>query len=215
MRVVDVKPLPDKDPNGLAPFYLALAMVVASFMGASSFALTFGLKAEGRRIWWRMLGVAALALALALGEVGIVNAIGPLRGHYLPLVLVSLLLGATVGAVTVALQSLLGIAGTGLAIVTFVVLGNPASGGPYATELLPGLWRTIGHYLPTGAGTDLTRNIAYFGGHALTRPLLVLFLWLSCALVLAALSGPIHTTAVRLRSQRVRAAAERHAVAGT
>ena len=93
--------------------------------------------------------------------------------------------------------------------------GTPASGGPYATELLPGLWRTIGHYLPTGAGTDLTRNIAYFGGHALTRPLLVLFLWLSCALVLAALSGPIHTTAVRLRSQRVRAAAERHAVAGT
>src|SRR5258708_35559714 len=68
VRVVDVKPLPDKDPNGLAPFYLALAMVVAGFMGASSFARTFGLKAEGRRIWVRMLGGAAPALGLAPGE---------------------------------------------------------------------------------------------------------------------------------------------------
>jgi hypothetical protein len=78
--------------------------------------------------------------------------------------------------------------GTGVAILIFVVLGNPASSGPVATRLLPGFWRAIGPYLPSGAGTDLVRNIAYFGGNATTRPLLALFVWLVAALGLAAVS---------------------------
>jgi hypothetical protein len=132
--------------------------------------------------------VGVRALGLGVGEVGVVNAIGPLRGHYLPLVLACLLVGTTVGAVSVALQSLVGILGTGIAILLFVVLGNPASGGPYATTLLPDIWRTIGPYLPTGAGGDLMRNIAYFDGDATGRPLLVLFVWLAAALGFARLS---------------------------
>jgi len=39
-----------------------------------------------------------------------------------------------------------------------VILGNSASGGPFARPLLPGLWRTIGGVLPPGAGVDLTRT---------------------------------------------------------
>jgi hypothetical protein len=188
VRVSDVKPLPTTDPNGLTPFYLALGIVVASFIGATTFALFFGIKPAGRRIWWRILGFGVMALVLGLGEVGIVNAIGPLRGHYVSLVLVGLLVGLTVGTATVALGSLLGPLGNLLAIMFFVVLGNPASGGPYATALLPGFWRAIGPYLPAGAGTDLVRNIAYFDGNAISRPLVVLFVWLAIALALAALS---------------------------
>jgi hypothetical protein len=188
VHVADIRPAPTNDPNGLTPFYLALGIVVASFVGANTFSLFFGLKPAGRRIWWRFLGFGVTALALGLGEVGIVNAIGPLRGHYVALSLVGLLLGTTVGAVTVALQALLGVLGNGVALLLFVVLGNPASGGPYATALLPGFWRTVGPYLPAGAGTDLVRNISYFGGNAITRPLLVLFVWLAAALLLAAVA---------------------------
>jgi hypothetical protein len=188
VRFTDVKPLPTNDPYGLSAFYLALGIVVASFIGATFFSLVFGLKPLGNRVWWRILGFGVMALALGLGEVGVVNLIGPLRGHYLSLVLVSLLLGTTVATITVAAQSLLGIMGGGVAILLFVVLGNPASGGPAATPLLPGFWRTIGPYLPTGAGTDLARNIVYFDGNALTRPLLVLTVWLAGALVIAGLS---------------------------
>jgi hypothetical protein len=188
VHVTDLKPLPKSDPNGLTPFYLALGIVVASFIGATTFSMFFGLKAPGGRIWWRILGFVVMALSLGLGEVGIVNAIGPLRGHYLSLALVGLLLGTTVGTSTVALQALLGLLGNGVAILLFVVLGNPASGGPYATALLPGFWRTVGPYLPAGAGTDLVRNISYFDANAITRPLVVLFAWLAVALALAALS---------------------------
>jgi hypothetical protein len=196
VHIVDVSPLPANDPNGLTPFYLVLGIVVASFMGAATMALVFGVKPVGRRVWWRILGFAVMALGLGLGEVGIVNAIGPLRGHYVVLALSGLLLGTTVGTVTVALQSLLGMYGTGVAVLIFVVLGNPASSGPVATKLLPGFWRTIGPYLPSGAGTDLVRNVAYFGGNATTRPLVALFVWLVAALGLAAVSTRIRPIGV-------------------
>jgi hypothetical protein len=202
--VVEVRPLPMTDPNGLTPFYLVLGIVVASFMGATTFALVFGLKPVGRRIWWRILGFAVMALFMGLGEVGIVNAIGPLRGHYVVLALVGLLLGTTVGTITVALQSLLGMFGTGVAILIFVVLGNPASSGPVATKLLPGFWRTIGPYLPSGAGTDLVRNIAYFDGNATTRPVVALFVWLVAALGLAAVSTRLRPIGVPVPAAEAR-----------
>src|SRR5664279_4107081 len=41
-------------------------------------------------------------------------------------------------------QTAAGPAGTGLVILVFVILGDSASGGPFARPLLPGLWRTIG-----------------------------------------------------------------------
>jgi len=179
VQVVDVKPAPKNDPLGLSPFFLALSVVIGNYIGAIFFGLAFGVKPEASRVWWRLLGVSILGLVLALGEVGVVYAIGPLHGHYVPLVLVSLLLGVSASFITVGLQSFLGILGTTVAILVFVILGNPSSGGPIPTQLLPGIWRTVGPYLPNGAGTDLYRNIVYFGGHDLTRPLLVLFAWLS------------------------------------
>lgn len=59
------------------------------------------------------------------------------------------------GAATAGVQAAAGPAGTGLVILVFVILGNAASGGPFARPLLPGLWRTIGGVLPPGASVDL------------------------------------------------------------
>jgi hypothetical protein len=41
-------------------------------------------------------------------------------------------------------------------------------------------------YLPTGAGVDLVRNIAYFDSHSLGRPLAVLAAWLALGVALTA-----------------------------
>jgi uncharacterized membrane protein YbhN (UPF0104 family) len=48
------------------------------------------------------------------------------------------------GAAAAGIHAAAGPAGTGLVILAFVIVGNPASGGPFARPLLPGLWRTIG-----------------------------------------------------------------------
>ena len=183
VRVVDLKPAPQNDLLALSPFFLALSIVIGNYIGAIFFGLAFGVKPVGRRVWWRLLGVSIIGLVLALGEVAVVYAIGPLHGHYVPLVLGSLLLGLSASFITVGLQSFLGIMGTTIAILVFVILGNPSSGGPVPNQLLPWVWRTVGPYVPNGAGTDLYRSVVYFGSHNLARPLLVLFAWLSVGVV--------------------------------
>ncbi len=50
----------------------------------------------------------------------------------------SMLVIFTTGCVAVAFQSALGVLGTVMSMLIFVVLGNPSSGGPYSYELLPG-----------------------------------------------------------------------------
>lgn len=210
IRVLDLKPAPPNDPLGLSPFYLALAVVVSNYVGAVLFGLAFGVKPVGRRVWWRLLGTGILGLILGLSEVGVVNAVGPLQGHYVTLVLASVLLGLAVSTITVGLASFLGIAGTTVAILIFVVLGNPASGGPLPTQLLPGFWGTIGPYLPVGAGTDLIRNIAYFGGNSLTRPLIVLFAWVFGGTVLALASFHVRALGLQFKPDFDRQAAARH-----
>ena len=81
---------------------------------------------------------------------------GPSRG--------SALVVFAVGAITMALQVWTGLIGIGLAILLFVVLGNPSAGGAYPAPLLPPFWAAIGPWLPPGAATDAVRGIVYFGG---------------------------------------------------
>jgi hypothetical protein len=74
-----------------------------------------------------------------------------------------------------------------LVILLFVILGNPASGGPFARPLLPGLWRAIGGLLPPGASVDLARAALFFDGARIAGPILVLAGWavLGAALTVA------------------------------
>jgi hypothetical protein len=73
-----------------------------------------------------------------------------------------------------ALQVLSGIIGIGLAVLLFVILGNPSAGGAYPLPLLPAFWSAIGPWLPTGAGVSAWRGLLYFDGAKIFFPLLVL-----------------------------------------
>jgi hypothetical protein len=96
------------------------------------------------------------------------------------------------GAATAGIQAAAGPAGTGLVIVVFVILGNAASGGPFARPLLPGLWRTVGGVLPPGASVDLARSALFFDGARIAGPILVLVAWVAFGTALAlALGGRI------------------------
>ena len=56
----------------------------------------------------------------------------------------------------------------------FLVIGNPASGGSSAPELLPGFWRGLSQLLPPGAALTAMRDVVYFHGHGMTHALVVL-----------------------------------------
>lgn len=184
-----VYPLDADDSRGLVGFYAALGWVVAGYLGATVLALAFGDAPPARRTAARLVGVAALGLAMGMVGALIAREIGGLSNRTLGVAAVGALTTFAVGAATIALQGILGIVGTGAAILLFVVAGNPSAGGAATQELLPEPWRTVGPLLPNGAATTALRNLTYFPEASIIGPLLVLGVWAVAATALALVVG--------------------------
>ncbi|MEU8921298.1 ABC transporter permease [Kitasatospora sp. NPDC048545] len=195
VKVQDVVPLAKGDTNGLSSFYLVIGWCVGGYLVASILGISAGSKpANAHRLLIR-LGVLAL-YSVAAGVGGAIIA-GPvldaLPGSILALSAIGALVVFSVGAFTMALQCLFGIIGIGIAVLVFVVLGNPSAGGVYPAPMMPPFWRAIGSVIPNGAGTGATKSIAYFGSTNLGMPILVLVIWALVGIgiaFLAVLRGP-------------------------
>ncbi|WP_327068918.1 DUF3533 domain-containing protein [Kitasatospora sp. NBC_01250] len=192
VQTKDVIPLPPGDANGLTSFYLVIGWCVGGYLVASILGISAGSRPANRDRALIRTGVLALySIAAGLGGALIVGPIlNALPGSTAGLWGVGSLVVFAVGTVTMALECLFDLVGIGLAVLLFVVLGNPSAGGVYPPPLMPPFWRAIGAWLPNGAGTDATRSIAYFGATNLTVPLLVLAAWavLGMAVTLVAVS---------------------------
>ncbi|MEU3572066.1 ABC transporter permease [Kitasatospora sp. NPDC036755] len=195
VKVQDVVPLAKGDNNGLSAFYLVIGWCVGGYLVASILGISAGSKpANVNRLLIR-LGVLAV-YSVGAGVLGTVIA-GPvlnaLPGSVLALSAIGALVVFTVGAFTMALQCLFDILGIGVAVLIFVVLGNPSAGGVYPAPMTPPFWRAIGSWIPNGAGTTATKSIAYFGSTNLGLPILVMVVWALIGIgvaLLAVLRGP-------------------------
>jgi hypothetical protein len=196
ISTTDVVPLQDGDARGLTGFYLTIGWLVGGYLVASLLGVAKGARpANLRRAVIRLGAMVPYALASGLtGALVVDQWLGALTGHFWSVAGVGVLLVLASASVTMALQVLFGTIGIGLTVLLFVVLGNPSAGGAYQTELLPGLWRTIGQALPNGAGTTALREIVYFGGHGATGPVLLIAAYAVVgtvvALVVSALRRP-------------------------
>jgi hypothetical protein len=194
VRVTDVKPLPPKDANGTAVFYAVIAWVFGGYIASTLVGLMGSPRSPSRqRALARMGAFAGFGIVAGILSVVILRAsFGVFSGHVVALCAIAALTIFASGAATAGIQAAAGPAGTGLVILVFVILGNAASGGPFARPLLPGFWRTIGGVLPPGASVDLSRSALYFGGARITGPILVLAGWAALGTALAlALGGRI------------------------
>jgi hypothetical protein len=198
VRVTDVKPLPLKDPNGTAAFYSMIAWVFAGYLASTLIGLIGTPRSRSRRRGTARLGALA-GFSVVAGILSVLMlrvCFGVFTGHVVALCAVGALTIFASAAATAGIQAAAGPAGTGLVILLFVILGNAASGGPFARPLLPGLWRTVGGILPPGASVDLARAALFFDGARILGPILVLAGWaaLGTALVIA-LGGRVMTEA--------------------
>jgi hypothetical protein len=194
VQVTDVKPLPPKDPNGTAAFYAVVAWMFGGYIGATLIGLIGSPRSTStRRAAARIGALAAFGIVSGILSVVMLRAsFGVFSGHVVALCAIAALTIFASGAATAGIQAAAGPAGTGLVILVFVILGNSASGGPFARPLLPGLWRTIGGVLPPGASVDLARSALFFDGARIAGPILVLVLWGVLGTLLAlALGGRI------------------------
>jgi ABC-2 family transporter protein len=193
-RVTDVKPLPATDPNGTAAFYAVIAWVFGGYIGATLIGLIGDPRSRSRRRATARIGAFA-GFGIVAGVLSVVMlraCFGVFSGHMLAMCEIGALTIFASGAAAGGLQAAAGPAGTGLIILVFVILGNSASGGPFARPLLPGLWRTVGGVLPPGAGVDLARSALFFDGARIAGPIVVLVVWAALGTALAlALGGRI------------------------
>ena len=177
--VTDVRPPLGGDARGLSAFYLAIGWVVGGYLAAAVLGVTMGGRAPTRhRALWRLGGLAAYSVLGGLGGALMAGpVIGALDSHVLAVAAFGALLLFATGAATLALQTWLGIAGVGVAVILFVVIGNPSAGGAYPTPMLPAFWANVGPWLPPGAGTSGIRGIVYFLDAGLGKACLALGIW--------------------------------------
>ncbi|MEV6249261.1 DUF3533 domain-containing protein [Streptomyces sp. NPDC051742] len=179
LRTVDVAPASAEDFDGLSAFYLVVGWCVGGYICAAILAISAGSRPANRER--AIIRLGALAVYSVLGGLGGAIIVGPILGALPGSVAALWGLGAlvvfAVGCATLALQSVFGIVGIGLAILLIVIAGNPSAGGAFPLPMLPPFWNAIGPALPPGAGTWAARSIAYFKGNDMTGSMLVLSAW--------------------------------------
>ncbi|MEU4564309.1 hypothetical protein AB0F72_38500 [Actinoplanes sp. NPDC023936] len=192
VAVRDVVSLPADDPRGAGLAAGALPLVMGGMLAAVL--LTRLVRGAGRRI----AGAFAFAVTGGLAMAAILQFwLGSLDGSYLANAgAIGLTLAAT-SLTILGLESLLGLVGFGLGAVAMMLVGNPLSGAATAPEMLPGWSGALGQLMPPGAGGQLLRSTAFFGGDGAAHSVIVLTAWLAAGLVLclagarrAAATGP-------------------------
>jgi hypothetical protein len=192
VKVEDMVPLQGGDYRGLTAFYAVVGWLVCGYLLAALLGIMAGSRVTTLRVVGERFGLlAAYSLVAGIGGALIV---GPLldamSGAFVGVAGVGALVVFAAGSVTIALEELLGIIGIGVAIIVFVVLGNPSAGGAYQSQLLPGFWRAIGEVLPNGAAVEALRRIVYFGGDGAAVHILTIVAWcLLAVLATAALAA--------------------------
>jgi nucleotide-binding universal stress UspA family protein len=134
-----------------------------------------------------------VTVAVVIGTVaaGIADGVAGL-GHYAAIAGIIALFSLAVSAPTAVLGRIRPPL-TAIAVLVFLVLGLPASGGPAnLASFGPGWLRVFGPALPLGAAASAVRNVTYFGGYDTAGHLWVLAAWAA-----AGLAGLVLAVALR------------------
>lgn len=199
-HVVDVVPTAPGDPRGTL---LGAAVFPLMLAGLITGALAYYLARSPRS---RLLAVlAAAGLSGVVVTLVMQTWLDGLAGDWLANAGVLALVTASIASAACGLAALFRQAGVAVAAMTFMLVGNPASGMTSSPHLLPQWFAEVGRLLPLGAGGQLVRSVAFFDGNALGGPLAVLLVWLGAGVALT-VARPL-AELVRHREQS--AAAER------
>jgi hypothetical protein len=142
ITVTDIRSPNAGDGRGMTSFYLVLGWVIGCYLTATIMGMASGSRPANRHRTLIRLGVLVLYAAVSgiAGAVIVGPLFGALGGHFWALSCIGTLVVLASAATALALQTLLGLLGTGLVILLFAVLGSPSSGGLYPAPLLPSLW---------------------------------------------------------------------------
>lgn len=174
LTVTSVVPLPTEDRTGGVVGLLLLPTLIGGYMVASLLYSTSQTAAAPGR-----MGLVLAFSAVAAVITGVVA--GPILGaiptsNMWTLIPCFFLVTAAVSLSAVALQALVGKLGSLLVALLFIVIGGAGAGGG-GVSLLPTYWQTLGNLFPPRHAIELYRNVRYFDGHNIIKPIAVLGLY--------------------------------------
>ncbi len=178
LQVVDAVPPRTGDSQALSSFFVILCVLFPSL--ATGVAAAHLLR--HLRPLPRIAVPVVAAVAIGLAAAGIADAVSGL-GNYLPIAGIVALFSLAISLPTAALGELKPPL-VALAVVVFLILGLPVSGGPAGLASFgPSLLRAFDSVLPLGVASSTVRNTVYFGAHDITGHILVLGAWALVGLV--------------------------------
>jgi hypothetical protein len=174
LQLRDIVPLPKGDVRGTTSFVLVLGWIVAALI-ASALMHVYGQELSAPL---RIGLCAAYAIVMAVVGWFIADVVaGAIPGHFPAFVAVGALLVFAVMVCVSALQALFGFAGTIVASLTILILGNIASGASNVPEFLPGFYSAIGRLLPAGAANEALKDALFFEWRGSGWPMTTLALY--------------------------------------
>ena len=178
LAVTDVVPPLKSDSLALSPFFVILGVLIPSVIAGSSSALVF----RRARTAWSVAAPVAVAVAIGAVAAGMADGVSGL-GHYPAIAGIVALFSMAVAVPTAALGRIWPPL-VAVAVLVFVVVGIPASGGPSGLAPFgPTFLRVLHPGLPVGAAASAVRDAVYFGGYGARGPLWVLAVWAVVGLV--------------------------------
>jgi len=200
--------------RGLAPFYFAVVVVVATLFATSTLNVAVDvagghqkLSVLGRPVRFGTLRAAPGALGLLRAKLALAGPVAAAAGLTVSAVALGpldmtvdrpwLLAGfavlgaAATAALTLALYTAFDLAGSVLAALFLVIYGVPASAGVYPVQALPGFFRFLHSWLPLRYLSDGARSLAFGGGPpgTIARAATVLAAYAALGIVLAILAA--------------------------
>jgi Protein of unknown function (DUF3533) len=186
LAIRDLAPLPSSDSRGGSAFSAVVSLIIAGILGSTVIYVFAGRRPPAFRLAASLLLAIGAGLITALVTNVIVKAF---HGQFFGVWGVATLYVLALGLPIVAFQTLVGIGGTAIGAVMFLVIGNPASGGASSPELLPGFWRDLSQFLPPGAAVTALRDVVYFNGHGMTHAAIVLGVYAGLGAIVAFAAG--------------------------
>ena len=179
VKVTDVKSFPKADEKGSGLAAGALPIALGGWIGTVAISQLIKGKKQ------KFIAVIGFSIIGGLGLIAMIQfGIGTFDGNYLLTSLGAMLGIMATSFFVLGILEVLALPGLGIAAIVLILLGNPLSGLVSAPELLPSGWGGFGQLLPPGATGTLLRNIAFFEGHAINQPLIVLLAYVGFGMVL-------------------------------
>ncbi|MBO3749425.1 ABC transporter permease [Streptosporangiaceae bacterium NEAU-GS5] len=180
LKEEDVVPIDPDDPNGISVFYLIFGMTLGAFLfgqGVHAFGKMMPL---ARKVLQTVVFSAALSIiatAITVGWVGV------LPGNALAVGGVMFLLAGSIGALTIAITTILGDIGVAVATIIALIFGTAVSGGAAPADFLPAGFGAFSSWLPPGAAVRALRDVVYYDAGAAFGPVLILLAWIVASAV--------------------------------